>query len=308
MEGTVFNIQKFSIHDGPGIRTTVFLKGCPLHCPWCANVESQDPHIQLIWDSEKCIGCGKCIDLGLEDKLRFEKSSTFANKNGEKLFLCDTTLEHAAQYKAVCPSYALSFEGNTMDAQSVIDEVLKDKDFYEQSGGGLTLSGGEILMQPDFTCELLKLAHDSGIHTAAETTCFASGDVFERIVENLDLLLCDIKHWDSEKHKAVVGVGLEKIYKNIRYATGKEDLVVIGRVPVIPGFNYSTEDAHMLSQALIDLGIRKVELLPYHNFGENKYRLLTKKYSYEGVASVHKDDPAFVEYRKIFVEHGLDVL
>ena len=307
MEGNVFNIQKFSLHDGPGIRTTVFLKGCPLRCPWCANVESQDPRIQLIWDSEKCIGCGKCIDLELGDKLRFEKSDTFANVKGERLILCDTTQEKAELYKATCPSYALSFEGSIMEAQSVIDEVLKDKDFYEQSGGGMTLSGGEVLMQPDFACELLKLAHDNGIHTAAETTCFAPRDTFEHFVENLDLLLCDIKHWDSEKHKAVVGVGLERIHDNIRFATSKKDLEVIGRIPVIPGFNYSIEDAHQLAQTLLNLGIKKVDLLPYHNYGESKYRLLTKEYPYEGVASLHKDDPDFIEYMKIFKGYGLDV-
>ena len=303
--GTIFNIQKFSIHDGPGIRTTVFLKGCPLHCPWCSNVESQDPRIQLIWDCEKCTGCNKCIELGLEDKLRFEKSDTFANIKGERLVLCATSEDNAQAYKKTCPSYALSYEGYTMDPREVIDEVLKDKDFYEQSGGGMTLSGGEVLLQPDFACALLELAHQEGIHTAAETTCYADPDVFARFVEHLDLLLCDLKHWDSDKHKAVVGVGLEKIFENIRYATGLDSLEVIARIPVIPGFNYSIDDAHKLAQKLVDLGIKRVNLLPYHNFGENKYRLMGKEYAYEGIDNLHRDDSEFIAYQKVFESYGL---
>ncbi len=305
--GTLFNIQKFSIHDGPGIRTTVFLKGCPLRCPWCSNVESQDPRIQLIWDCEKCIGCNKCIELGIEDTLHFEKNNAFANINGEQLILCPTSKEAALAYKNVCPSYALSYEGYTMSAQEVIDEVLKDKDFYEQSGGGMTLSGGEVLLQPDFACELLELAHQNGISTAAETTCYASSDVFVHFIEHLDILLCDLKHWDTDKHKAVVGVGLEKIFENIRYATGKQSLEVIARIPVIPGFNFSLDDAHRLAHILIELGVERVNLMPYHNFGENKYRFIGKEYAYGGVENLHRDDPEFIEYQQVFESYGLNL-
>lgn len=302
--GIIFNIQKFSIHDGPGIRTTVFFKGCPLHCPWCSNVESQEKQIQLIWDHKKCTACGRCIALGLEKELHFVDSDTFANPAGQRLVLCTTTQEHAEQYKAVCPSYALSYEGNIKQAQEVIQEVLKDKPFYEESGGGMTLSGGEVLMQVDFACELLALAKQNGIHTASETTCFTSHQNFVRFTEHLDLLLCDVKHWDSVKHKQVVGVGLETIFENIKYAVSLPHLEVIARIPVIPTFNDSANDAHHLSQRLIELGIDRVNLLPYHNFGENKYRLLTREYPCAALSNLHKEDQAFIAYSKIFESYG----
>ena len=305
--GTIFNIQKFSLHDGPGIRTTVFLKGCPLHCPWCANRESQNPSTELIWRCGTCIGCKKCIDLNLEDKLQFIKGDSFSNAQGEQLKLCTTTEKNARVYQSVCPTQSLSFEGYEIDAESVIDEVLKDACFYEQSGGGLTLSGGEVLMQPDFAAEILSLAHKNNIHTAVETTCFAPRSTFENVLENVDLLLCDVKHWDTNVHREVVGVGLEQIFENIRLATSKEDIEVIARIPVIPGFNYTLEDADKLGGALVDLGIKTVNLLPYHNFGENKYHLLTQPYTYEGVENVHKDDPDFIAYQKVIEAHGLTV-
>lgn len=303
--GIIFNIQKFSIHDGPGIRTTVFFKGCPLHCPWCSNIESQEKQIQLIWDHKRCVGCDRCIDLGLEKELHFIDSENFTNPLKKRLSLCTTTEKNAKQYKSVCPTSALSYEGYIKDAQAIMDEVLKDKVFYEKSGGGLTLSGGEVLMQVDFACELLALAKKNGIHTASETTCFTTHENFVKFTKNLDLLLCDIKHWDSKKHQQVVGVDLEMISENIKYAVSLPKLEVIGRIPVIPGFNYSIEDAHQLSKRLIDFGIQKVNLLPYHNFGENKYRLLTQVYPCHMLSNLHKDDPGFIKYSQVFSSYGL---
>ena len=305
--GIIFNIQKFSIHDGPGIRTTVFLKGCPLRCPWCSNIESQKKEIELIWDNKKCIGCNRCIELNLEEKLKFVKSDDFANINGEKLLLCTTTGEKAKIYKFECPQNALSYEGYEKTADEIIQEVLKDKDFYDESGGGLTLSGGEVLFQRDFAIEILKLAKKNGIHTAVETTCYAKGEKFKEFLNYVDLLLCDIKYWDSKKHKEVVGVELESIFENIKYATSLENLEVIARIPVIPNFNYSLEDAHKLSQKILELKIQKVNLLAYHNFGENKYRLLTIKYPMKDIKSLHKDDEDFKKYKEVFSSYGLYV-
>lgn len=305
--GTIFNIQKFSIHDGPGIRTTVFFKGCPLRCPWCSNIESQKKDIQLTWDNKKCTGCNKCIDLNLEEKLKFVKSDDFANVNGEKLLLCTTTQEKAKIYKFECKANALSYEGYEKTADEIMQEVLKDKDFYDESGGGLTISGGEVLFQTDFAIELLQLAKKNNIHTAAETTCYAKADKFKEFVKYLDLLLCDIKHWDSKKHKEIVGVELETIFENIKYAVSLKNLEVIARIPVIPNFNYTLQDAHKLSQKILQLNIKKVNLLPYHNFGENKYRLLTIKYPMGDIKSINKDGEEFIKYKDVFLSYGLDV-
>jgi pyruvate formate lyase activating enzyme len=205
-----------------------------------------------------------------------------------------------------CPERALSYEGKSKEADEIIKEVMKDEVFYEESGGGMTLSGGEVLQQADFVIELLKKAKEKGLHTASETTCYTDSETFARFIENLDLLLCDIKHYDSVKHKEVVGVPLEQIQKNIRYAVDS-GLEVIGRIPVIPGFNFSLEDAYGLSETLVRLGIKKVNLLPFHQFGENKYKLLNKTYTMGEIDAIKKDDPEFLKYASVFKDKGLDV-
>lgn len=247
----LFNLQKFSIHDGPGIRTTVFFKGCPLRCPWCSNPESQSFEIEEFWDK---------------------------NKN-EK-----------------------SKEGYDIEVDDIVEEVLKDKDFYDESSGGVTLSGGEVLSQLDAAIELLEKCKSLGIHTAAETTCYISKEKFEKFIKNLDLLLCDIKHWNDEKSKEITGVSLKQIHENITHATKVDGLEVIARIPVIPGFNDSLEDAREFSKLLMKLNINKVELLPYHNFGENKYEMMGKEYKYKDIKPFRKEDPKFIEYKKIIDE------
>lgn len=300
-KGLIFNIQRFSIHDGPGIRTTVFLKGCPLHCPWCSNPESQSGNIQITWDEKKCTHCHKCISpcptSALKAVINEDKEIITVNEQG-----CVGCLKCTHD----CPQGALSYEGEFKTVDEIMKEVMKDKDFYEESAGGMTLSGGEVLQQADFAIELLKKAHENGLHTTSETTCYADSETFARFIENLDLLLCDIKHYHSKKHEEVVGVPLEQIHKNIKFAVDS-GLEVIGRIPTIPGFNFSNEDAKGLAKTLIHLGIKKVNLLPFHTFGENKYKLLNKPYSMSDVDSLKKDDPRFLEFASIFTDYGLDV-
>lgn len=300
-KGIIFNIQRFSIHDGPGIRTVVFFKGCPLHCPWCSNPESQSSDIQITWNEKKCINCHKCIDVCPTQAL----SATIKDAS-EIISVHEEACIRCLKCNNECLQSALSYEGNFKDINQIIKEVLKDKDFYEESGGGLTLSGGEVLQQPEFAIQLLKRAHENGLHTASETTCYADFETFTRFMENLDLLLCDIKHYDSAKHKEIVGIPLEEIQKNIKYAVDS-GVEVIGRVPVIPGFNFSIEDAKGLSKTLIHLGIKRVNLLPFHQFGANKYKLLNKTYLMTHIDAIQKDDPQFLEYVSIFKEKGLDV-
>lgn len=304
--GIVFNIQKFSIHDGPGIRTTIFLKGCPLHCPWCSNPESQDPNIQLVWDHKKCIGCNTCVKLGLSD-IHFEESTIFQNTAGKRLILCNIDENSARKYKFACPSGALSYEGYNMSVDDVIKEAAKDIDFYKESNGGITLSGGEVLYQNQFAIEILKKAKEQHIHTASETTCLCAPEIFKEFISHLDLLLCDIKHYDENKHQNIIGCSINSINQNIMYATHQSHLKVIGRIPVIPGFNYSIADAHGLSKRLLALGIQEVNLLPYHNYGENKYQLLCQPYICSSLDNLQKDSEEFIAYMDVFKSYGLHV-
>lgn len=219
----------------------------------------------------------------------------------------NVTEEEAVLLKKMCKTGSLSYEGYDKTVEDILAEIKKDMPFYEQSGGGVTVSGGEVLVQSETATILLKRCKEEGIHTAAETTCYAPHDKFIKFVEQLDLLLCDVKHWDNEKSKKILGVSLEPIKKNIKYATQLKNLELIGRIPVIPGFNYTLYDAKQIAKLVKELGIKKVELLPYHNYGENKYKLLNIPYEYEGVSQLHKDDKGFIEYKQVFSNIGLEV-
>lgn len=225
-KGRIFDIQRFSIHDGPGIRTIVFLKGCPLRCKWCCNPESQ----------------------------RFEIEQMTMN----------------GKVKTV---------GRDVTAGEVIAEVERDMMYYKRSGGGLTLSGGETLTQPDFAVALLALAHERGMNTAIESTGFADFSVIERILPHLDLYLMDIKHIDSDKHKEFTGQPNDKILANAqRIARSPVKLII--RTPVVPGFNDTEEEIGAIARFAASLpGVEEMHLLPYHRIGSDKYKGLGREYS-----------------------------
>lgn len=291
--GVVFNIQKFSVNDGPGIRTVVFFKGCPMHCRWCSNPESQLSEIQILWDQKKCIGCHRCIDVCpskaismIQDHIRV---------HAEKCIGC-------RQCVLECPGKALKSEGEAKTVQEVLNVVLQDKDFYEESGGGITLSGGEFLSQPEFAAELLLASKENGLHTCCETTGFADPEIFNSVIEHLDSILFDMKHWNTAKHKEGTGVSNDLPQFNMKHAihTGKE---VLPRIPVIPGFNDSLEDAAGLADTLLEVGADKCQLLPFHQFGENKYDLLGQAYDYHDIPSMHRED--LQDYLQTMVDHGI---
>ena len=292
--GIVFNIQKFSVHDGPGIRTVVFLKGCPLQCRWCANPESQLPGVQLLWDQKKCLSCLGCVSVCPTQAVSFTDGRIRINhKACTGCKICSDS----------CPGRALTPEGETKTVAEVIKTVLQDEVFYEESGGGITLSGGEMLSQPAFSANLLLAAKEEGLHTCCETTGFARPEIFAEVTQNADLLLFDMKHWDSLKHKEGTGVTNELPLLNMRQAleAGKE---ILPRIPVIPGFNDSKEDAVQFSRLLKELGIPRCQLLPFHQFGENKYHLLNQDYAYEDVPSLHRED--LEDYRLVFEDCGVE--
>lgn len=237
----VFNIQKFSVDDGPGIRTVVFLKGCPLRCQWCANPESQSQQPQILWDRETSSGEEPTMD------------------------------------------------SRWMTTEEVFQECMKDIAFYEESDGGVTVSGGEALLWPDFVIELFEMLHAEGIRTAVETAGYVSEEDFTRVSPHVDLFLFDMKHWDATQHRAGTGVSIELILRNMRRAVkmGKE---VLPRIPVIPGFNDTEEDARRFAALLKEIGLPFAQLLPFHQFGERKYDLLGQPYAYKNVKNLHRED------------------
>ena len=292
--GIVFNIQKFSVNDGPGIRTVVFLKGCPLRCAWCANPESQMTREQVLWEKDKCIHCGHCVEICPEAAVKNE-----AKQIRIDLKRCSGCRACVAE----CPAQALKMEGERKSVREVLDVVMQDLPFYEESGGGLTLSGGEMLMQPDFAWNLLTAAKEEGLHTCSETTGMASSEVFTRVTEPVDELLFDLKHWNEEAHKEGTGVSNALPIANMRTAihSGKS---VLPRIPVIPGFNDSLTDAEELAKLLRTLGAKRCQLLPFHQFGENKYDLLGRDYRYRDVPALHRED--LETYRQIMTQIGMD--
>jgi len=292
--GIVFNMQKFSLHDGPGIRTVVFLKGCPLHCLWCANPESQLPRIEILRDKTKCHQCLHCVDV-CPQKAIFIDNHTF-QRLPEKCNGCGKCVKE-------CPEKALSQEGETKTIDEVLHYCLQDLDFYEESGGGVTLSGGEVLSSPEFAAALLKAFKENKLHTAIETSGFAAPDTFNKVTEYADLLLFDLKHGDPIAHKKGTGVSNELPLSNMKaaIATGKE---VLPRIPVIPGFNDSLEDAAGFAAALRKVGAARAQLLPFHQFGENKYKLLGKKYAYDKTPPLRQED--LLEFQESLRRAGID--
>lgn len=292
--GIVFNVQKFSIHDGPGVRTTVFLKGCPLRCQWCANPESQLPGVQITYDEKKCLHCGTCVRVCPEGAL-----SVIERRVRVDFRRCDGCLACTRE----CPGHALGHEGEPKSVGEIVGICMQDAAFYEESGGGVTISGGEGMSQPDFTEALAKALRSKGIHTAIETTGCVSAEVFRRLAPLFDLLLFDMKHYDALRHREGTGAGNERIVENMLWAR-RHGLAVLPRIPVIPGFNSSLEDAAGLAALLHRIGFRRVQLLPFHQMGERKYELLNRDYAMKGVKALHPED--LTDYQNVFLGAGLD--
>ncbi|MCL2665601.1 MAG: glycyl-radical enzyme activating protein [Defluviitaleaceae bacterium] len=260
--GNVFNIQRYSIHDGPGIRTTVFLKGCGLRCAWCHNPESFDWRPQIQFFSNKCIGCGRC---------RAACENVFQIKNGESCERCGKCAE-------ACFAGALVLCGKSMTADEVLAEADRDRDYYAASGGGVTFSGGEPIAQAEFLLELLEKSKSRGYHTAVETAGFAPWKNFEKVLRFVDLWLYDVKMVDEKKHKEFTGQSNALIKKNLRrLAESGADIFV--RIPVVPGVN---DGAELLATAdfLEETGgVRNVEPLRLNHLAEGKFLSLGMEYA-----------------------------
>lgn len=268
MKGFVFDIQKFALHDGPGIRTTVFLKGCELRCKWCCNPESQLPSPQLSFDAKKCTHCLECIE-----------SCSFGalTKNGSQLKVDYEKCTGCGDCVSECGPGALKIFGYETDAQTVVSEVMKDKMYFDNSGGGITLSGGDPVFQPDFTYSILKLAKEKGIHTSLETSGHSKPEIIRKLAEVTDLFLFDFKHYKSEMHEKYTGVPNNIILKNLDFLCSNNHPVIL-RCPIIPGVNDSLEHFRTIAEISNKYNsIREVEIMPFHDWGFHKYEMIGLK-------------------------------
>lgn len=266
MKAKIFEIKRFAVHDGDGIRTTVFFKGCPLKCVWCHNPEGIDFKPQLAYYENKCIGCGECINV-CPNEAHFIKNSTHIYDR-EKCSLC-------GKCTAVCLGDALTFYGKEMTVDELLKLLLEDKDFYETSGGGVTLSGGECLMQADFCEELLKKLKENGIHTAIDTCGFVPKEAFDKVMPYTDIFLYDLKAFEEDVHIKCTGVSNKLILENLKYVDSLGKKVEI-RIPFVPDFNDTqiTEIAEFLGKLK---NITKIKVLPYHNYAGTKYMAINMK-------------------------------
>lgn len=269
MEGCIFNIMKYSIHDGPGIRTTVFMKGCPLRCQWCHNPESQQLKRQVMRFPDRCIGCGKCIEVCPTNVISIENKKMKVDL--KKCISCGKCTEF-------CYAGAMEMAGKIMTSDDVVKEVEKDGIFYEESNGGVTFSGGEPFMQPEFLLEMLKSCKKKGIHTTVDTCGFVKKDTLLEISKFIDLFLYDLKIMDASKHIKYTGVSNDIILENLKELTRLGKKIFI-RIPIIQGIN-DDENLEETGKYLSALnGIEQINILPYHNIAMEKYKRLGEEYS-----------------------------
>lgn len=295
MTGYIFNIQKFCLHDGPGIRTTVFFKGCNLRCKWCANPESQEKEKQLTLDIRKCTGCGRCVGACPQGARKLKNGVSTVD-----MLRCNT----CGVCRSGCHVGAIHTEGREVTAEEVVTEVMKDKAFYDHSGGGVTFSGGEVLLQWEFAAEEAYTLRQQGVHVAVETAGAVPETVFAAMLKTVDYVLMDLKHYDHDAHLAGTGIGNEQILRNLQLLKNSS-LPFLIRIPVIPGFNNDLKDAEKFAELLTALDIREVELLPFHQLGQHKYSLLNMDYAYADCKQLQTEDLA--QYREVFTHRNITV-
>jgi pyruvate formate lyase activating enzyme len=281
--GIIFDIKKFSIHDGPGIRTTVFFKGCPLNCSWCHNPESQERQPELMVRENRCIRCGACVVGCAQGALSWNGDSVATDPHN--CTLCGTCVE-------TCFAEAREMVGREMTVDGVLAEIVRDLPFYEQSGGGVTFSGGEPLSQPRFLEALLAACRDQEIHTALDTCGYARWELLDRLRRDVDLFLYDLKLMDDARHRRFTGVSNALILENLR-ALMEHGHEITVRVPLIPGVNDDAENLDRLGRFVAGLpGVARVDLLPYHHTGKDKYGRLNRPYGLMTLRPPSEEDVA----------------
>ena len=283
MKGIITHIQRYSIHDGPGIRTVVFFKGCPLACIWCCNPETQSFRPELEFIQKLCQHCGECVKVCPENAVNLDLFCPESAKiDRQKCTFC-------AKCATDCPTGALKIVGEEMDADAVLGIIKKDAAFYRRSGGGVTLSGGEPLSQPEFAQNLLEKCHDLNIHTAIETCGQVPRRVFEQVLPLTDLFLFDVKQLDDNIHKQLTGVSNELILSNLRWLHQKSADVIL-RLPLIPDKNMDAANLHSLARLVNELGIKELNLMPFHQMGKDKYSHLGRSYQLSSQIDLRLDE------------------
>jgi len=295
IQGTIFDIKHYAIHDGPGIRTTVFLKGCPLECPWCANPESQQPKPEIMFDEILCQKCQACAEACPNAAIEFKDNNRLHNRS-----ICSG----CGQCSKVCAFDAIELCGYPIDIKSLWDQIKDDRAFWDQSGGGVTLSGGEPLFQHEFVLKFLDLCKEQHIHTAIETCGYAQESNFLKILPVTDLVIFDFKIDNPKIHKKVIGVSNNLIKNNLvnLLESNKESLV---RMPLIPGCNDTFDEIHNICSFIekVKPGA-SLEVLPYHRLGEKKYARLGRYYELSGIETPNQTQ--IEKIKQILIEFDLN--
>jgi len=292
MKVLVSRIQRSSFNDGPGLRTTVFLKGCFFKCPWCHNPETIKPGVEVYYHRDKCQRCNKCAEICPE------KAITPVGPNGEYPVRDRSKCVGCMKCVEVCPADALEKVGDAMSIEEIMDEVKRDRLFYENSGGGMTVSGGDPLFHPEFTLDLLKKAKNAKIHTCLDTTASYRWEILDKVLDDVDIVLIDMKSMDGAKLESTTGVSLSLVKENV-IKMAERGVKMALRLPVIPGFNFTQGDIdgsfEYFNQVLafakkIRKSVVSIDLLPFHNFAEKKYENLDRKYNCRGLSSMEKEE------------------
>ena len=294
--GTIFDIRRYSIHDGPGIRTAVFFKGCPLACRWCHNPEGRTYEPELIFRPRRCILCDDCLDVCPNQAV---------NRQGDEIRIDRSACKVSGNCAVACPAEALEVVGRRMTPEQVLDAIERDRTFYEQSGGGVTFTGGEPLAQSDLLCELLSACRVRGIATTVDTCGYAPWSVFEGIRPFVDLVLYDLKLMGESRHVQWTGVSNAGILSNLRQLAALGHAVRV-RIPIIPGVNDDEQNLRQTGEFLAGLSqVPEVELLPYHNIAGGKYAGLGKEYELDHIVPPNRE--RINELAAMLSSYGLQV-
>lgn len=293
----VFDIKRYAINDGPGIRITIFMKGCPLSCVWCHNPEGISIHKEKLYTKKKCIGCQSCVEVCPEHALTLTKEGIVSND--DLCVLCGKCVD-------ACPTLALEMSGTAYSADYLMDEILKETAFMDRSAGGVTFCGGEPLMHPDMLLELLRRCGEEDIHRVVDTTLYARPEIVTEVMHNCEMFLVDLKQMDSEKHRRFCGTPNERILSNLKMIS-EEGADFFIRIPLIEGVNADEENIRRSAEFLASISWKRkeVNLLPYHDIGKNKHEKLHTIYNRENIPMATPSEEVQQRTIAIFAEYGI---
>jgi glycyl-radical enzyme activating protein len=291
--GIIAEFKTFTTQDGPGIRTTVFVKGCPLRCKWCSNPETWTSTPQIYFHAKKCKADGACLAACPVGAINMNAGEDRIIR--DKCNLCMACVE-------ACPYEALQRVGEIVTPQEIADRVSSDKPFFDRSGGGVTVSGGEPLAQPDFTAEVMRICHEKGINTCLDTSGYASPEALKKVLPHADLVLLDIKHMDSKKHEEWTGVPNEIILENAKTIAKEKDMRI--SIPLIPGFNDDEENIRKTAEFAKSIGVKNIDVEPFHKLGDGKYIAIGMKSPYGDFTDISEEKVD--EVREIIESYGIE--